>query len=74
MGRTGGGVFNTTARSGTNAFHGSGFYLTRPNALVGPNFFNKIRNIPTADQGWKNGGGGVGGPILRGKTFFWAGV
>ena len=30
MGRTGGGVFNTTARSGTNVFHGSGFYQTRP--------------------------------------------
>ena len=28
MGRTGGGVFNVTARSGTNNFHGSGFYQT----------------------------------------------
>ena len=30
MGRTGGGVFNVTAKSGTNNFHGSGFYQTRP--------------------------------------------
>ena len=30
MGRTGGGVFNVTAKSGTNDFHGSGFYQTRP--------------------------------------------
>ena len=30
MGRTGGGVFNTTGRVGTNEFHGSGFYQTRP--------------------------------------------
>ena len=30
MGRTGGGVFNVTARSGTNNYHGSGFYQTRP--------------------------------------------
>ncbi len=30
MGRTGGGVFNVTARSGTNQFHGSAFYQTRP--------------------------------------------
>ncbi len=50
MGRTGGGVFNTTARSGANQFHGSGFYLSRPNALVGPNFFNEIRGIETNDQ------------------------
>lgn len=72
MGRTGGGVFNTSARSGTNQFRGSGFFLTRPTALVGPNFFNEIRGIPTNDQYWRNGGGGVGGPIVRGRTFFWA--
>ena len=72
MGRTGGGVFNTTARSGANQFHGSAFYLSRPNALVGPNFFNEIRGIETNDQYWRNGGGGIGGPLIRGKTFFWA--
>jgi hypothetical protein len=71
MGRTGGGVFNTTARSGTNQWRGSGFYLSRPSAWIGPNFFNEIRGLPTNDAYWKNGGGGVGGPIIRGKTFFW---
>jgi hypothetical protein len=70
MGRTGGGVFNTTARSGSNQWRGSGFFLTRPTALVGPNFFNEIRGLETNDQYWRNGGGGVGGPILRNKTFF----
>jgi hypothetical protein len=70
MGRTGGGVFNTTARSGSNTWRGSGFFLTRPNALVGPNFFNEIRGLETNDQYWRNGGGGVGGPVLRNKTFF----
>jgi hypothetical protein len=74
MGRTGGGVFNATARSGSNQFRGSAFYLTRPNSLVGPNFFNDIRGIPTNDQYWRNGGGGLGGPIKRGRTFFWAAV
>jgi trimeric autotransporter adhesin len=72
MGRTGGGVFNTTAKSGSNQFRGSGYYLTRPNALVGGNFFNEIRDIPTNAQFWRNAGGGVGGPIIHGKTFFWA--
>jgi hypothetical protein len=71
MGRTGGGVFNTTARSGSNTWRGTAFYLTRPTALVGPNFFNEIRGVETNDQYWRNGGGGVGGPILRNKTFFW---
>src|SRR5438270_12064610 len=30
MGRTGGGGFNVTAKAGTNSYHGSGFYQTRP--------------------------------------------
>jgi len=71
MGRTGGGVFNTAARSGSNTYRGSGYYLTRPSALVGGNFFNEIRGLQTNDQYWQNGGGGFGGPIIRGKTFFW---
>src|SRR5260221_5250011 len=39
MGRTGGGVFNTTLRSGTNNFHGTGFYQTRPLSLSKNNYF-----------------------------------
>src|SRR5262245_61376972 len=31
MGRSGGGVFNTTGRSGSNTFRGSGFFQVRPN-------------------------------------------
>jgi len=70
MGRTGGGVFNTAAKSGSNQFRGAGYYLTRPSALVGGNFFNEIRGIKTNDQYWRNGGGGFGGPVFRNKTFF----
>src|SRR5256885_2987618 len=40
MGRTGGGVFNVTARSGTNSMHGSGFYQTRPVWGQSLNFFD----------------------------------
>ena len=71
MGRTGGGVFNTAAKSGSNTFRGSGFFLLRPNALIGGNFFNEIRGLETNHQQWQNGGGGFGGPLIRGKTFFW---
>jgi hypothetical protein len=72
MGRTGGGVMNTTARSGSNQWRGSGFFLNRPSSLVGPNFFNEIRGVPTNDAYWRRAGGGVGGPVLRNRTFFWA--
>ena len=33
MGRTGGGVFNATAKSGTSTLHGSAFGLIRPNGV-----------------------------------------
>ncbi|HEX8031775.1 MAG TPA: TonB-dependent receptor [Vicinamibacterales bacterium] len=72
MGRTGGGVLNTTAKSGSNTFRGSAFYQGRPNALIGPLFFNQIRNIENSPQFWRSFGGGFGGPVLQNKTFFWA--
>jgi hypothetical protein len=71
MGRTGGGVMNATARSGANQFHGSAYFQSRPSAWVGPNFFNEIRDRETNPASWKNAGGGFGGPIVRGRTFFW---
>ena len=55
MGRTGGGVLNTTAKSGSNVFRGSGFYQSRPNALIGPLFFNQIRDIENSPQFWRIG-------------------
>jgi hypothetical protein len=71
MGRTGGGVLNTTAKSGANSFRGSAFFQHRPNALIGPLFFNQIRDIENQPQFWRAFGGGFGGPVIRGKTFFW---
>mgnify|MGYP003694064685 CR=1 FL=1 len=39
MGRTGGGVFNTTLKSGTNNWHGTGFFQTRPMWGAANNYF-----------------------------------
>ena len=71
MGRTGGGVFNTTLKSGTNAFHGSGFYQTRPIALEKNNFFSEKAGLPKPINPYYLGGGGFGGPIKKDRTFFW---
>ncbi len=71
MGRTGGGVFNSTAKSGTNTFRATGFGTIRPNSLTGSNFFLKIQHIPNADQFWHQGGAGIGGPVFRNRTFFY---
>jgi hypothetical protein len=76
MGRTGGGVFNTTAKSGTNQFHGTGFYQTRPVWGQSENYFNAVAGLSKEETGLANArfhtyGGGVGGPIWRNRTFFW---
>jgi hypothetical protein len=77
MGRTGGGVFNVTAKSGTNAFHGTGFYQTRPVWGVNENFFVEAQGLSKEQSGlastyYRLYGGGFGGPIWRNRTFFWA--
>ncbi|MBI1876520.1 MAG: TonB-dependent receptor, partial [Acidobacteria bacterium] len=76
MGRTGGGVFNTTAKAGTNEFRGTGFYQTRPVWGQELNFFNKVagrtkEETGLADSYYRLWGGGFGGPIWRNRTFFW---
>src|SRR5688572_501395 len=76
MGRTGGGVFNTTAKSGTNQFHGTGFYQGRPVWGQSENYFNAVAGLSKEQTGLANArfhtyAGGVGGPIWRNRTFFW---
>src|SRR5258705_2528475 len=71
MGRTGGGVFNTTLRSGTNAFHGSTFFQTRPVWGQANNYFSGKAGRAKPDSVYYMPGGGLGGPIVRNKTFFW---
>ncbi len=76
MGRTGGGVFNTTARSGANTFHGTGFYQTRPVWGSAVEYFAEKRGATKESSGLSDSfyhlyGGGLGGPILKNRTFFW---
>ena len=70
MGRTGGGVFNTTLKSGTNVYHGSGFFQTRPIWGQWNNYFGERAGRPKPDSPYYLGGGAFGGPILRNRTFF----
>ena len=78
MGRTGGGVFNTTLRSGTNNWHGTGFFQMRPVWGAANNYFSQKAFEANGDP--KNAkpdtvyylpGGGIGGPIVKDRTFFW---
>src|SRR4029450_10967047 len=67
MGRIGGGVFNVTARSGGNQYHGSGFYQTRPVWGQSENFFNAVAGVTKKESGladayYRLDGGGAGRP------------
>src|SRR5437867_152086 len=71
MARTGGGVFNTTLKSGSNDFHGTGFFQTRPIWAEKNNFFSQKAGIPKPNNPYYLFGGGFGGPIIQNRTFFW---
>lgn len=82
MGRTGGGVFNTIHRRGTNDWAGSALFQFRPGKLN--TFWRKLARFQQRDfdagvldqaalgqAPYNLGGGSFGGPIARGRTFFW---
>lgn len=80
MGRTGGGVFNTYMKAGTNEWHGSAFGYIRPRELSANNFFRNRTGAERPDTSWENFGASIGGAIFipkfydgRNKTFFWLG-
>jgi hypothetical protein len=71
MGRTGGGVFNSTLKSGTNTLRGTGFFQTRPLWGQTNNYFSELAGRAKPESVYYLGGGGIGGPIVRNRTFFW---
>jgi len=71
MGRAAGGVFNVTARSGSNQFHGSGLYVSKPGFSTGNLFFAERAGTPKPSQYYYGWAGSVGGPVMKDRTFFW---
>jgi hypothetical protein len=71
--RNSGAIVRVVTKSGTNRFHGDGWFQYQD-----PNFnsFNKyggpVVGEPTVrvDNNWKQFGGSIGGPILKDKLFF----
>jgi hypothetical protein len=69
FGRFNGGVVNLTTKSGTNSLHGSLFEFFRNETLNAKNRFAPIGSARPVFR--RNQFGGVlGGPIRKGKTFF----
>lgn len=66
QGNFSGGGINAITRSGSNSFHGAGYYLFRNQDWVGKG--PDDRAIATFSD--KIGGGSVGGPIVQNRAFF----
>ena len=66
VGRTNSGYINVVTKSGTNAFHGGGFYQNRNGNLTSPDAFGNDSSSNSQHQF----GGAFGGPIRRDKVFF----
>lgn len=65
-GRTSGAVINAITRSGTNQFHGSGYFFDRDKVFDARNFFDPAKIPPFRRTQF---GGSAGGPIIKDKTF-----
>jgi len=80
FGNTEGGVTSISMKSGTNSFHGTGYFWEEPAGMTANDFFgnaNKLGRPASFENRW---GGSFGGPVWipklyngRNKTFFfWA--
>ncbi|HEU0123970.1 MAG TPA: TonB-dependent receptor [Bryobacteraceae bacterium] len=69
-GQTGGAVVNMVTRSGTNNYHGTGYYFLRDEMLNANDWFSNRsgRAIPVFHRDQL--GGVFGGPVIKNKTFF----
>jgi len=71
-GRFGGGVVNTTLRSGSNNWHGNVFEYWRNRILDANSFQSNFAGRPKDFHNQHQFGGVVGGPIRKGKDFIFA--
>jgi hypothetical protein len=77
VGRTGGGVYNTLLKSGTNGLHGSLYGVTSQSVYNANDFFANRAGVPRPNAPFYSYAGSIGGPVIvphvyngRDKTFF----
>jgi len=70
QGNFSGGGINAVTKSGTNEFHGSGYFFFRNQDWVGDGPDDR----PIATFSDKQGGGSLGGPLVRNRVFFFGNV
>lgn len=69
-GNNGGTVVNMVLKEGGNQFHGSGWWFGQRSALDANDFFNNASGVSKPDHVRDQYGFSLGGPIKKGKTFF----
>jgi hypothetical protein len=69
FGQTEGGVTNISIKSGTNNFHGTGYWSFQPASLWANDFFANRAKIPLADFSYNRWGGSFGGPVWLPKLY-----
>jgi hypothetical protein len=69
-GRSAGAALTMVTKSGTNAFHGSGFVFERDRKLTAEDYFTRQANADKVPFSRQQFGGSIGGPILRNRAFF----
>jgi hypothetical protein len=69
-GRNSGGQVAMVTRTGTNQIHGNGFWFYRTPRLNANEWENNLLNVGKAQLEQNIYGGGIGGPIIKNRTFF----
>lgn len=72
QGRSSGSQINLVTKSGTNNWHGAGFEFYRSRGFTANDWFNNHSSpqVPRTPLVRNTFGGGVGGPIIKDKAFF----
>ena len=70
QGHSGGSQINLSSKSGGNAFHGSAFENYRTKGFTANDWFNNHSGTPRQDLIRHTFSGGLGGPIVKDKIFF----
>ena len=63
-------IVNAVTKSGTNQFHGTGYYYGQDDRFNATNYFSKLEGRPKPESGNDIVGASIGGPIYRNKAFF----
>jgi Carboxypeptidase regulatory-like domain len=64
------GIVKVQTKSGSNDFHGSGFYFYRNSDQQARDPFTNKPGVSLAPATWKQFGGSIGGPVIKNKLFF----